>query len=246
MAVSSDWTNIVAAIGGGVGTLTGIAALIVSAKSSFRSARAAEQAAASGARAADSSERSADYATFSTAAAQKSADAAEAAVMEAGVLSRIEKARFHRELGPSPVRIHFVWTPSQAGGDVWAEVFNDAAHDLRAEFILDFAQNGSSTLTHRVVHAKSKTRVNVNRLPISDFGQMAFSAGGWQGDSRELALRGAKAAQSLAGAFQESPLSTYFLVVRYSTFEQCPCDVTPASDTYGHWTMKHPIEDVSL
>jgi len=230
--VAIGWTDVVAASGGAVGAVTGVFALVVSWRSGNRSASAAEVSATASQDAVKAAERSADYADLST--------------REAQVISRIEKGRYHRELGPAHIRIAYRWTPTRTGGGVWAELTNDASHDLFGDCAHEFTTGGTSPLGNIAVPAKGTTRIFVQNLDVPDFGDIARTAGGWNEHARAMHAESSKHVQLVRDAFEEARQRFGHLIVGYKTAERCPCDIQPASTDYGHWTMRYPVTEVTL
>ena len=244
--VEPQWTDVVAAIGGGIGALTGIAALFVALRTSNRSAKAAESSALSGDKAAHAAERSADASDLAVRAAERSADSAVLSAKEASVLSQIEKRRFHRELGPSLVHVRFKWMPSISGGAVFAHITNAAPHDFQVECVLLMGSNSTQLLARRTLMAGNTEPVFVIDLPVASLGQMARQPDNWNEQAIELNQRTPKTLHQIREALRESPRQEFELLIKYQTAESCPCDVEPTSVEYGHWTMRHKIHDLDL
>lgn len=234
------WTDILGAVGGTVGVVSGLLFGFLSWRLSRRSARASERSALASEQSAETAASALTTSQQAANAADQAAEAAAVSAREAQKLATIESTRHHDELGPN-VSAVFVWRPSRHGGAIYAEVTNNSRYDfwVTGGHVIDGA--GTTPVAHDGLRAGATLDIFVTQLPIDDVGDPAVP---WPLE-REAYQKSQFHVMELNEAFHNARHRFGRLELLYrSTSEPCRCGRTPP-ESDGHWVTVHEIGDVS-
>jgi hypothetical protein len=258
--------GLIGAAGGVTGAVTGILAYRRSSRTDERSAKAAERSAdeatkarvagergadaaekanRAGERSADAAERSADAADRAVVSADRSANSAEVSAREAQAITRIEKDRYHAEIGPH-VSVRFLWRPTLARGGIVAYVTNNGRHDIEAQFVRTTDRGMREDRGRHTLHVGETSEVLFADFPMPELGDMAGRADQWNEQARALAQRQQSVAHKLDEALRTRRDNLGFLLVEYRSPDACPCDRIPPSTEWDHWTTRHVPQVLEL
>ncbi|WP_203929803.1 hypothetical protein [Virgisporangium ochraceum] len=228
-----------------IGAVTGVVSLRRQTVMGERSARAAERSADEAAEANKHGMRAADEAEKATHASVRSADSADISAGEARTITRIEAGRRHDELGPS-VSVRFIWRPSQAGGQIYALVKNTGQRDLLVLPVQEWETGGETTLSDTVLYAGHEKRIAYAQFRLGQLGQLAFSPSQWDDRLNAFGAQDNVIRNELAAELERAGTNVGYLSLRYRSPDDCPCNTSPPSADYGHWSTRHYVTELDI